>query len=255
MPANERVCSLALVSCLLAGTLWCGVSSVLADIGAGLSPTFSMQLATGPDTPGIGEVVSSTFSLSLLPQGETALSEAISTTFALANNHVDGDWVESALFRVDTRSPLADAGDYARGYESRGSEAYVCLLDGMASQGDWTYLWEQIAGVPVELDDPTIATPHFDAAQWDGSTELTRNEATLRFRLTINKGRANEATDEVEVYIRIPGDANGDDAVNAFDVAKLRLSDPDADFSGDGIVNAMDIGILRQNATRRRTVE
>ena len=104
----------------------------------------------------------------------------------------------------------------------------------------------------VVLRNPDTLTPDFDAPQWDGSTELTKSQARLRFRLTVNGGADS---DECEVYIRVPGDANGDDAVNAFDVARVRTVHPEADFNGDGGVNAFDVAILRLNSGRRRTVE
>ena len=115
-----------------------------------------------------------------------------------------------------------------------------------------SFSWEQIGGAPVVLQDAGTPTPSFEAPQWDGSTELTVEEATLIFRLTTNQGMAAESTDDVEVFIRIPGDGNGDDAVNAFDVATFRHLSPESDFNQDGAVNANDLAILRQNGARRR---
>ena len=155
----------------------------------------------------------------------------------------------------------ANAGEDFFGYESRGASSYVVGLDGTASVGANTYLWEQLdtidpgADPAVTLDDPSLPQPTFVAPQWDGSTELTRTQAMLRFRLTINQGEADEDSDEVEVYIRIPGDATGDNTVNAFDLAKLRQGDIAASFNGDAFVNAFDLAILRQNSGRTRTVE
>ena len=148
----------------------------------------------------------------------------------------------------------ANAGEDTHGYESRGLLKYVVRLDGTASIGASTYTWEQLAGVGVTLRGGDTAAPDFDAPQWDGSTELTKTQARLRFRLTINHGTPDQDDDEVEVHVRIPGDANGDEVVNAFDIALLRRLDPNADFNGDGTVNAFDLAILRQNSGRRRTV-
>ena len=154
-------------------------------------------------------------------------------------------------------SAVADAGDDFFGYESRPGTIplpnYLCPLDGTRSTGVVTCLWEQIAGKTVTLRNPDTLTPDFDAPHWNGSVELTKTEARLRFRLTVNGGAD---TDECEVYIRIPGDANGDDVVNAFDVALFRQvpPHPDADCNGDGTVNMFDIAILRANSARRRTV-
>ena len=151
--------------------------------------------------------------------------------------------------------PSANAGQDFFGYEGRGAATYICGLDGTGSTGVSTRLWEQIAGVTVILRNAETLTPDFDAPQWDGSIELTKTEACLRFRLTINAGEADEDADECEVDIRIPGDATGDDTVNAFDLAKLRQADPTANFNGDEFVNAFDLAILRQNSGRARTVE
>ena len=134
----------------------------------------------------------------------------------------------------------------------------MCNLDGSQSIGASTYLWEQLdlPGDPaVVLRNAETATPDFDAPQWDGSTELTRTEARLRFRLTVNAGNATESGDEVEIYIRLPGDANDDDMVNAFDVALFRQLNPSANFNGDEFINAFDLAIFRQHAGRIRTVE
>lgn len=124
----------------------------------------------------------------------------------------------------------------AYGYESRGGSAYKVQLDGTSSQGARSFDWEQLAqgGQPVALRGADTATPDFDAPQWDGTTELTPCDATLRFRLTINMGAPDADSSECEVYIRIPGDSNGDNVVNAFDVARLRQFQPDSDFNGDG---------------------
>ena len=146
----------------------------------------------------------------------------------------------------------ADAGADSFGYESRAGAPYVCHLDGTNSYNAGSYWWQQTAGAAVTLRNASTATPDFDAPGWDGSTELTPEQATLRFRLTINQATRYEDSDECEIYIRIPGDGNGDDVVNAFDLAKLRQLDPEVDFNADGLVNAFDLAILRQNAGRRR---
>jgi len=149
---------------------------------------------------------------------------------------------------------IADAGDDTFGYESRGKDVYVVRLDGSASVNAVTYHWEQIAGEEVVLRNADTATPDFDASQDEDCwcVELPRSAARLRFRLTINRDTPDEASDEVEVYIRLPGDANGDDVVNVYDVERVRSLDPSADFNGDGVVDARDALILRTNACRRR---
>ena len=146
---------------------------------------------------------------------------------------------------------VANAGPDFFAYESRGTAAYVVQLDGRASTGVVSAVWTQLAGAPVTiipLNDPATLCK-FDAPQWDGSEEMTIEEISLVFELSINGGAS---IDTVAVSVRIPGDTNGDDMVNAFDVAKLRQLHPSADFNGDGIVNAFDLAILRGNTSRYR---
>ena len=98
--------------------------------------------------------------------------------------------------------------------------------------------------------------PVFVAPQWDGSEELTPDEARLRFRLRLNPGQTGEAAYDCEVYVRLPGDANGDDVVSAPDFILLRdFITPNSDFDSDGRVTALDFLILRDNVGRRRVVE
>ena len=87
------------------------------------------------------------------------------------------------------------------------------------------------------------------------SQEMTKTEARLQFRLTVNQGEPAEDSDEVEVYIRIPGDASGNDSVGAEDVDLYAQGDPSADFNGDGLVDVNDLDILVANFGRQRTVE
>jgi len=148
--------------------------------------------------------------------------------------------------------PTADAGADPVAYESRGPEAYVVHLDGTASVGVQTFQWTQLSGVAVALRAADTLTPDFDAPQWDGSTELTRTEATLLFDLSINDGAF---ADTVEVYVRIPGDVDGDDKLNAFDISLIRKLDPASDFDGNNLINAFDIIIYRINFGRKRTVD
>ena len=149
----------------------------------------------------------------------------------------------------------ADAGADRYVYESVAAQSHVVHLDGSASRKASAHSWEQVGGIAVALAGAGTTTPEFVAPQKADGQELTRSEALLRFRLTINSGAFSQKSDEVEVYIRVPGDANGDDAVNAFDLALLRQLDPAADFNDDSGVNAFDLAVLRQNSGRRRTVD
>ena len=247
---------------------------------AGSDVTFSWDAATDAETSatglyynlrvgttsGGGEIVSpmSTSSgqrcLPALGNAQQRLSWTIkgipSGSYYWSVQAIDATWAGSAWAAEESfATELANAGEDSYGYESRGGLIYTVYFDGMQSAGADTFTWEQVAGVTVALRYAGTALPEFDAPQWDGSTELTRTQARLRFRLTINLGEVNEDSDEVEVYIRIPGDATGDDIINAFDLAKLRQQNPAANFNGDLVVNAFDLAILRQNAGRTRTVE
>jgi hypothetical protein len=136
---------------------------------------------------------------------------------------------------------VADCASYA--YEGNNVD-----LDGTASTGATTYSWTQLAGKAVVINNASAALANFDAPAWDGSTELTIAEASLQFQLEVDGG----STDTCDCYVRIPGDANGDNRVNAFDIARLRTLHPEADFNDDGAVNAFDLAILRNNSSRAR---
>ena len=123
------------------------------------------------------------------------------------------------------------------------------LLDGANSVGASTYQWTQLAGTTVTINDAALAVANFDAPEWDGSTELTAAEASLEFELSVDGGAS---ADTCACYVRIPGDATGDDIVNAFDLAKVRQQDPAANFNGDYVINAFDLAILRQASGRKR---
>ena len=231
----------------------CGSSpSAMASVGHGDSPVF--RIGSGEYGTGIGD--SAVFSLS---HDRMTLGHGDSGAFEVLAAVADA----KATRQNDPGQTVFVESDY--GYESRGATSYKIQLDGTDSLLASTFSWQQLdvpASTPpgddpvVTLDNPASPTPTFDALQWDGSTELTKTEARLRFQLTINAGDTlGERTDEVEVHIRLPGDANGDDRINAFDVMMLRTSAPDADFNGDGTVNGADLSILRLNSHRRRTVE
>ena len=217
--------------------------SAIASVGQGDSPVFSIGFLEY----GTGMGDSSTFTLD---------------AHRMTSGHGDSRAFEVIAAVADAKSMRQnDPGqttfvESSYGYESRSSVSYRIQLDGSASLAASSYSWEQIAGQMVTLSDAESPEPTFDAPQWDGSTELTKTQARLSFQLTINPGNMlGERTDEVTVYIRIPGDANGDNLVNAFDLAKLRQIAPAADFDGNGRVDAFDVSIFRLNAGRRRTVE
>ena len=146
--------------------------------------------------------------------------------------------------------PVADAQCAAYGYESETSP-YNMQLDGTGSTNCTTYAWTQLSGEAVTINNAGSALADFDAPMWDGSTELLIADCTLEFQLSVDGGAD---TDTCSTYIRLPGDATGDNIINAFDIAKVRVVDPSADFNGDMVVNAFDLAILRRNAARRRTL-
>ena len=119
-------------------------------------------------------------------------------------------------------------------------------VDGSGSTAA-TFLWSQPGGLDVSVAGAVTANVAFTAPAWDGSTELTITQASLSFQLDVDGGAD---TDTCDCFVRLPGDANGDGTVNAFDVAAVRTLQDAADFNGDGAVNAFDISILRINATR-----
>ena len=144
---------------------------------------------------------------------------------------------------------MADAQCDPYGYESE-IAPYNMDLDGTASTGVATYSWVQLSGETVTVNSPAAVVANFDAPGPPGSGEFLIADCTLVFQLTVDGGD----TDTCSTYIRLPGDSNGDNVVNAFDLADVRnLVTPGADFNGDGGVNAFDLSILRRNSGRRRT--
>jgi len=128
-------------------------------------------------------------------------------------------------------------------------EGNTLALDGTASTDASTYAWTQTGGkVDNAILTPTAALASIVTPAASGSTELTVAEASLEFTLAVDGG----STDTCACYVRIPGDANGDDVINAFDISRLRQLHPEADFNDDGGVNAFDLAVLRVNSSRRR---
>ena len=147
-------------------------------------------------------------------------------------------------------APVADAACAPYGYESE-STPYVMMLDGTGSTGVIdTYAWVQTAGETVTLRNAATAVADFDAPQ-PVSGEFLAADCTLEFELTVsNAGGSPSAS--CSTYIRLPGDATGDNVINAFDLAKIRQAAPEANFNGDAVINAFDLAILRRNAGRSR---
>ena len=175
--------------------------------------------------------------------------------------HGTGSWVyhPTTVDKDDTaRDATPDAGAYEAGASGPTADAQCAAyayegndldLDGTGSTGASTYAWTQTGGaVGGAIADPTAALTSVPTPEWDGSTELTVAEASLEFTLAVDGGD----TDTCDCYVRIPGDANGDDTINAFDIARVRTLHAEADFNDDGSVNAFDLAILRQNAGRSR---
>jgi len=79
--------------------------------------------------------------------------------------------------------------------------------------------------------------------------------------ITDGAGNALPAADAVRTMNVLAGDANGDGAVNALDLAmiKVRLNravgdaafSAFADLNGDGRINAIDLGLAKQRLNRR----
>ncbi len=106
----------------------------------------------------------------------------------------DTNGVESTFAPVFLEgAPLADAGG-----DRRVSSLSSVTLDGTGStpaNGVLTYSWVQIAGDPVTLDDPTIATPTFTA----GLSYVT--PGVLTFELTTVDSGGNTGTDVANITI------------------------------------------------------
>ena len=202
-----------------------------------------------------GEGISPYFRLNPYAFNLGSYGSGVSNEIVIVFDSLNRVWADSNIFEVNESLASADAGEDTWAYESSPINEYVCVLDASRSVRVLTYRWRQIEGTPVVLRNAETAIADFDAPQPGASNEFTRTEANLVFRLTINEGQIGERSDDVLIYVRIPGDATGDDVVNAFDLARLRRYDIRADFTGDGYTNAFDLAILRQNSGRKRTVD
>ncbi len=188
--------------------------------------------------------------------GEHTLSAAIQTDGAnywpdhdaVAHNPVPFEQVQEdhADFTVDAVAPpVADAGADAFVYEEN-----TCNLDGSNSTGADTYAWEQTGGKSVTLLNADTATPSFVAP-----TVSTVAEAQLTFKLTVTNAGGND-DDEVDVKIRLRGDATGNDQVTVTDFSMWKMQNGmageglTADFDASGAVTVTDFSIWKTNNGR-----
>ncbi|HEX7032348.1 MAG TPA: Ig-like domain-containing protein [Nitrososphaera sp.] len=103
--------------------------------------------------------------------------------------------------------PVANAGA-----DQSVQENVVVTLDGSASSDvetdstSLTYSWNQTAGPPVTLSDPTSATPEF-------TSPAVASAETLTFQLVVSDGIADSAPDTVNVTVLATssGSSNDDD--------------------------------------------
>ncbi|HTF97936.1 MAG TPA: hypothetical protein VL995_17505 [Cellvibrio sp.] len=126
---------------------------------------------------------------------------SIKITFKLTLTNAGGlsaeDTVTITVNRVN-KAPTANAGD---DIDSLSGDT-VKLNASLSNDADGSiakYLWEQISGETVVLDDTQAAQPSFVAPQ---VTEAT----TLEFKLTVEDNEGKKSDDAVQVVVK-PGDA------------------------------------------------
>ena len=119
------------------------------------------------------------------------------------------------------------------GSDQTTSEEAPVQLDGTASTGsDLSFLWEQMAGPPAPIDNPSSPTPSFTAPQLPGGF----GSQTLTFQLTVTSA-GQSATDTVDitvVNVNHPPVAHAGDDQSVREGASVSLSaalsfDPDGD--------------------------
>jgi len=134
----------------------------------------------------------------------------------------DSNYDGSGEIRALSEAPLTvELGDNLA--VSEGETISLGALEfGGHANGELTYQWVQIGGTPVTLDDPTSATPSFEAPEG-----LVNSDAT--FELRVSDG-STTAVDTVTVEI-----AADDDAPSATAGADLQVEEGDTvQLSGSG---------------------
>lgn len=126
---------------------------------------------------------------------------SIKITFKLTLTNAGGlsgeDTVTITVNRVN-KAPIANAGD---DIDSLSGET-VKLNASLSNDADGSiakYLWEQISGETVVLDDTQAAQPSFVAPQVNEAT-------TFEFKLTVEDNEGKKSGDAVQVVVK-PGDA------------------------------------------------
>jgi YD repeat-containing protein len=108
--------------------------------------------------------------------------------------------------------------------------------------GDLDFTWEPLDGGTILGSGPSIL---FESPQ----EELNNGCHSYRIKVTVLSAASRLSTDEtIEVYVKTPGDVNGDGAVNVLDKVRVRNAfgqsgEPgwtDADVNCDGAVNILD---------------
>jgi len=98
-----------------------------------------------------------------------------------------------ALVTKIVEKPLADAGS-----NQTVNEGQITVLNGLGSTGlSLTYIWTQVAGPSVALNNATSATPYFIAPQ------VSLGGATVTFELVVCEGTSSNCGDPSIVNVRI----------------------------------------------------
>ncbi len=146
-----------------------GPQAVLSDAGA-VTPSF-----IAPEADESGDVL--TFQLTVTDGAGNQSADSCNVTVSYVNN-----------------APMADAGS-----DKSVNEGTTVQLDGSGStdsdDGIAAYAWVQTAGIPVELSDPSSATPTFVAP------DVISEDAVLTFELTVTDRAGNQGADDVAVTV------------------------------------------------------
>ncbi len=166
---------------------------------------------------------------------------------------VNGQIDIGAYEYAPNQAPTVTVQDHISVYEGQVARMRVSALD---VDGDpLVYTWTQILGPSVSLTGETTPEASFVAPLLAPGEQVT-----LAFQVSVWDGHNGDVIKDINVQIRMAGDLDGDNHVNAADLLIMTSAwytlasdlryDPRADINDDGVVNGIDLLLLAKNWNR-----